>query len=174
MTSDVAALRERLAHERDAFQRNHLFRAMCDAQDHAAAIQFIRELDGSAARRALNRGCFLRRFAAASGPLTQAQVDAPSVTDWSAARQNFLNEACQPGLGPDTWNLRSVLDLYTFFDFCVTRGDLVRGLDAELLASMSDAMWNSRAVPVEIAVRVLSLAAVCTTEAQQQPGIGPD
>jgi hypothetical protein len=80
-------------------------------------------------------------------------VDVPSITDWSAARQNFLNEACQLGSGPYPWNLHSVLDLYTFFDFCATRAELARGQDAELLASLSDAMWNSRAVPVEIAGR---------------------
>jgi len=159
MTSEAAALPERLAHE-----RNSLLRAMCDAQDDAALVQFMRELDGSAIRRALNRGYFLRCYGAASGPLTEPFLDAPRATDWSLARQRFLDEARQRGSGSDPPPLRGALDLYTFFDFCVTRGEQIRGQDAALLTGLADAMWNERAIPVEIAARVLSLAAICAAE----------
>jgi hypothetical protein len=163
MTNEAAALHERLARERDAFQRNLLLRAMCEAKDDAASVQFMRELDGSAIRRALNRGDFLRRYGAAGGPLTEPLSDAPHVTDWSPARRRFLDETRENGSGPDRQPLRDALDLYAFFDFCVSRGEQIGGQDAVLLAGMADAMWNDRVIPVEIAARVLSMAAICTT-----------
>jgi hypothetical protein len=163
MTNEAAALHERLAHERDAFQRNSLLRAMCDAQDDAASVQFMRELDGSAIRRALNRGYFLRRFGAVMGLLTEPLPDAPDVIDWSAARQAFLDEARESRSRSDRRPLPDALDLYTFFDFCLTRGEQIHGQDGALLASLADALWNERQIPVEIAARLLSLAAICTT-----------
>ncbi len=166
MTSEAAALHERLARERDAFQRNSLLRAMCDAQDDAASVQFMRELDGSAVRRALNRGYFLRCHGAAGGPPTEPLLDAPRAIDWSVARRRFLDEARRRGCGPDPRPLSAALDLYTFFDLCVTRGEQIRGRDAALLAGLADAMWNERVIPVEMAARLLSLAAICTAGAQ--------
>lgn len=137
---------------------------MCDAQDGAASVQLMRELDGSALRRALNRGDFLRRYGAAEGLLTEPLPDAPHVTDWSVARQRFLDEARESGSGSDRRPLREALDLYTFFDFCVTRGEQIHGQDAALLAGLVDAFWNERVIPVEIAARLLSLAAICLIE----------
>jgi hypothetical protein len=160
MTSNVAALHARLADERDAFRRNSLLRAMCDAQDDAAAVQFIRELDGSAARRALNRGYYLRLHGAVDGLITEPFLDMQQATDWSVARRRFLSQARQ-GIGrADARPLRSALDLYAFFDFCVTRAEQARGQDAVLLRGLADATWRARAIPVEIAARLLCLAAL--------------
>lgn len=148
MTSDVAALRERLSHETDGFQRNRIMRALCEVGDEFAAVRLMRELDGSALRRALNRDHFLRRHDPAG---------------WPTARQSFLAQARQAGSGANGQPLLAALDLYTFFDFCVTGGEQIQGADAVLLARRSDDLWNSGEIPVELAARVLSLAAICTT-----------
>jgi hypothetical protein len=164
MTSDVAALYARLAGERDSFRRNSLLRAMCDAQDDAAAVQFVRELDGSAVRRALNRGYYLRLHGAVRGLITEPLLDTQQATDWSVVRRNFLKQIRQSTPRAETRPLRNALDLYAFFDFCVTRAEQTHGQDAVLLAGLADATWRARAIPVEIAERLLSLAAICATQ----------
>jgi predicted MPP superfamily phosphohydrolase len=151
-----------LDEEDDPFLRDSLLWAVSHAGDLNGALQFIHELDGSIARREMNRGYLLYYHGDFSHDAEPPFMDTPPLRSWSFTRREVLEMISDANYTETVMPARQAIDLYTFFDFCISRGEIVRGRPAVRLRTLVDNLWISAAVVPEIGSRLLSQVAICT------------
>jgi hypothetical protein len=159
---DSRLLIDLLDGEDDPFLRDSLLWAVSHSGDAGGALQFIRELDGSLARREMNRGYLLYYHGDFSRDAEPPFMDSFPHRPWSFTRGEVLEMMSDEGYGSAVRPARQAIDLYTFFDFCISRGDTIHGRDAARLRSLVDTLWTSGALPPEIGSRLLAQVAICT------------
>ena len=164
LPSPSALLRDLLADEDDPFLRNSLLWAISHAGDVNGALQFIRELDASIARREMNRGYLLYYHGDFSKDAEPPFMDSHPLRSWSFTRGEVLQMMSDNRYTSTVKPSRQVIDLYTFFDFCLSRNEVIHGSDGAMLRSLVDGLWSSGMIPPEVGSRLLSQVAVCTDE----------
>lgn len=160
LPGEVGGLRELLESEDDPFLRNSLLWAICHAGDGSGALQYVRELDSSAVMRQMNRGYLLYYHGDLSRDVEPPFLDAPPLRGWTFTKGEVLEMVCGQGYRRSVRPARQVIDLYTFFDFCIARGETIQGEDAEHLRRLVDEIWAEGDLPIEASSRVLAQAAV--------------
>jgi hypothetical protein len=148
--------------EDDPFLRDSLLWAVSHSGDASGALQFIRELDASLARREMNRGYLLYYHGDFSRDAEPPFMDSLPHRGWSFTRGEVLEMMSDERYGLSVKPARQAIDLYTFFDFCISRDETVHGREAVRLRSLVDALWTSGALPPEIGSRLLAQVAICT------------
>jgi hypothetical protein len=151
-----------LSAEDDPFLRDSLLWAISHSGHAAGALQFIRELDGSLARREMNRGYLLYYHGDFSRDAEPPFLDSLPHRGWSYTRGEVLEMMSDEKYGATVRPARQAIDLYTFFDFCISRGEVIHGCDALRLRSLVDTLWSSGTLPPEIGSRLLAQVAICT------------
>lgn len=89
-------------------------------------------------------------------------MDTPPLRSWSFTRGEVLEMMTDGKYTDIVKPARQAVDLYTFFDFCISRGETVHGRDGARLRALVDNLWTSGAVLPEIGSRLLSQVAICT------------
>lgn len=153
-----------LEEEDDPFLRDSLLWAVSHAGDLNGALQFIRELDASIARREMNRGYLLYYHGDFSRDAEPPFMDRPPLRSWSFTRGEVLEMMSGERYADLVKPARQAIDLYTFFDFCISRGEVVHGRDGVILRTLVDNLWSSGGVLPEIGSRLLSQVAICTDD----------
>ena len=151
-----------LSEENDPFLRNSLFWAICHVGDPAGAVSFIRELDSSVSRRQMNRGYLLYYHGDLSRDLEPPFMDSPPLRTWSFTRGEVLEMMTDSQYQSTVSPPRQAIDLYTFFDFCIARGEVNHGRDGTILRKLVDDLWESGNLPAEVGSRLLAQVAICT------------
>lgn len=159
---DSRSLLELLEEEDDPFLRNSLLWAVSHAGDANGSLQFIRELDGSLARREMNRGYLLYYHGDFSRDAEPPFIDSQPHRAWSFTRGEVLEMISDQKYASTVSPARQAIDLYTFFDFCISRNETVHGHDAVRLRAQVDALWASGTLPPEIGSRLVAQVAICT------------
>ncbi len=160
--SESALLDALLAEEDDPFLRDSLLWALCHLGDLKGIATFVRELDRSAARRQMNRGYLLYYHGDLSREAEPPYIDAHPLRSWPYTRAEVLEMISDPKYRSTVTPARRAVDLYTFFDFCITRSEICQGPEAKILRDLVDDLWESAQIPVEVAARLLGQAALCT------------
>ena len=153
---------ELLSDEDDPFLRDSLLWALCHAGDLGGAVTFVRELDSSAARRQMNRGYLLYYHGDLSKESEPPFMDTAPLRSWSFTRGEVLEMISDPRYQSTVMPARQAIDLYTFFDFCISRAEVSHKSDAAILKKLVDDLWQSGSLPVEIGSRLLGQVAICT------------
>jgi hypothetical protein len=161
---DTGLLNELLTDEDDPFLRNSLLWAICHAGDTGGAVTFLRELDASISRRQMNRGYLLYYHGDLSRDLEPPFMDPPPFRSWSYTRGEVLEMMSGSLYQSSVQPARQAIDLYTFFDFAISRGETIQGSDVLVLRRLVDELWNSNSLPVEVGSRLLGQVAVCTAD----------
>lgn len=159
---DSRLLTDLLEAEDDPFLRDSLLWAVSHSGDTSGALQFIRELDGSLARREMNRGYLLYYHGDFSRDADPPFMDSLPHRSWSFTRGEVLEMMSGERYASTVKPARQAIDLYTFFDFCISRNETVHGHDAVRLRTLVDGLWTSGTLPPEIGSRLLAQAAICT------------
>src|ERR1039457_173807 len=155
---------ELLEAEDDPFLRDSLLWAVSHAGDLNGALQFIRELDSSIARREMNRGYLLYYHGDFSRDAEPPFMDSPPLRSWSFTRGEVLEMISDGRYASTVKPARQAIDLYTFFDFCISRGEIIHGRGGAKLRALVDNLWTSGVLIPEIGARLLGQVAICTDE----------
>jgi hypothetical protein len=126
----------------------------------------MRELDRSKERRQMNRGYLLYYHGDLSHGSEPPFMDTAPLRSWSYTRAEVLEMLSDPKYQANVKPTRQAIDLYTFFDFCISRSEVVSGQEGRRLRQLADDLWTRAAVPVEVGARLLAQVAVSTDEDQ--------
>jgi hypothetical protein len=155
-----------LSQEDDPFLRDSLLWALCHVGSAEGIVTFMRELDRSKERRQMNRGYLLYYHGDLSHDSEPPFMDTAPLRSWSYTRAEVLEMLSDPKYQANVKPTRQAIDLYTFFDFCISRSEVVSGQEGRRLRQLADDLWTRAAVPVEVGARLLSQVAVSTDEDQ--------
>jgi Calcineurin-like phosphoesterase len=160
--NDSALLMRLLLHEDDPFLRDSLLWALCHVGSIEGVVTFIRELDNSIVRRQMNRGYLLYYHGDLSRDVEPPFMDVAPLRSWSYTRGEVLEMLAGSKYQVTVNPARQVIDLYTFFDFCISRSEVCNRKDSVLLKRLVDDLWTAGSVPVEVTSRLLAEVSICT------------
>jgi hypothetical protein len=154
------ALWRLVAHEADPFLRDSLMWAICHCGDPAGALAYISELDQTHDRRCMNRGYLLYYHGDLPRTASPPYFDNPTRELWEFTRAEVLEMMSEGGYLGDVPASRRAIDLYTFFDFAISRGHQLSLAESEGPRRALEAIWLDNNLAVEVRVRLLNQASL--------------
>ncbi|WP_018681495.1 hypothetical protein [Actinokineospora enzanensis] len=148
-------------HETDEFLSQALLWGLCHLGDDTALTEFVERSRASARWRALNRGYLMYYYGDLDRRARPPYVDGEPLMTWNRTRERSV--ALLSGAGYSAIAAqRRFLDLYSFYDYAIRRGEELAEHDVEVAAAALAALWNGSSIDGELLLELQAMHAVAT------------
>jgi len=133
VSSEIRAL---LDSEADDLLRTSLYWALCQVVGAKANKEYMEVLRTIAHMRSLNRGYLLYYYGDFNRGQDPPYIDDDPSVSWANTKFRSLQFMVEPNYHKEVTIGRRVLDLYTFYDFCIFRNEVVSIDDGLVLSNV--------------------------------------
>jgi len=125
-----------LKSEADDFLRTCLYWGLCAVVGSKAVHEYIEVLRSSAQMRYLNQGYLLYYYGDLDRSKDPPYLDNDASISWANTKLRNLEFMAEPDYHHRIPIGRRAIDLYTFYDFCLFRNEVISGAEASILATV--------------------------------------
>lgn len=129
-------MRELLQSEDDEFLKEALYWGLCAVEGLSAVREYINVLESDNRMRHLNRGYHLYYYSDLERDNDSPYLDDDPSRDWANTKLRTLQFMADSEYHSNINLGRRILDLYTFYDFCIFRKQGVSGDDEAILSGV--------------------------------------
>jgi len=156
------ALSDLLETETDMFLQQSLLWGLCHLGDEPALERFIVESRRSGDWRAWNRGYLLYYYGDLDRREDPPFVDTDRRRSWGRTRERSIALMSAENYSRSIAPQRRYLDLYSFYDYAIWRGEELQDGDASVAADVLAALWREAQIASSLLLELQAMhAAAC-------------